>query len=217
MGRGRSKIGGKKMPSVMDKSYSEYGYKMFDAEGSTAEKQADDFLGYGNGGETDRWLGEITSAEQSALTKYTGSYYVHLNEAMRNDEGLTTTDKNAIKKMESAMDKYELKETMVFTRGSSADLLGGADTVEAINAKIGQVVQDKAFMSTAAAGTGFGGITYHILTPPGKGIGAYVKPISKYKSEKEFLFNHGSAFEIKGAYTDDYGLLHCNLRYIGRS
>lgn len=82
---------------------------------------------------------------------------------------------------------------------------------------IPDVVQDKAFMSTASAGSGFGGLTYHILTPPGKGIGAYVRPISKYKGEKEFLFNHGSAFVIKGAYKDEYGSLHCNLEYIGRS
>ena len=90
-----------------------------------------------------------------------------------------------------------------------------------IQARIGDVVMDKAFVSSSAVkGQGFyGEVKYHIKTPAGKGIGAYVDPISMHKgsSESEFLFQRGSKFRIVGAYEDSYGNLHCNMEYAGNS
>lgn len=175
-------------------------------------------LGLGNGGATDKWLGGLSKEEADSVRKYTTSAGSKLNRSIRHDVPLTKSQQSIDDGLQSAISKYKLDKPTTFTRWGGPSLLGGADTVEAINSKIGQVVHDKSYTSASATSSSYSGkIAFHINTPAGKGIGAYVQPISAHKSENEFLFNRGSAFRIAGAYTGNGGQVHCNLEYIGRS
>lgn len=193
-------------------------------------KASEDGLGLGNFGETDRWMGSIDSDEEAAVDDYSGDAYKWLNKALRkdvpfdsdpDDEGYDPDfDYESIdKNLESALNKFTLEKPTEFVRGASASLLGGAKSVDDINKMAGSFVRDAGYMSSSAtASASFDApVKYHIKTPAGTGIGAYIKGFSQYPSENEFLFNKGSAFRIDGAYQDATGQIHCNLTYVGRT
>lgn len=184
-------------------------------------KESENALGYGNGGETDKWMAGLSEAEKEAVRKYTGSSYSDMNSALREDDydNLSGYLKKRINNLEAALDKFNLEKPTVFVRGSGTELLNGASTVAEINAMKGQLVVDKGFTSSSATAKGsfdWKPVIYHINTPSGKGIGGYVRGISGYGSfENEFLFNKGSAYVIKRGYEEN-GQLHCEVDYYGR-
>lgn len=188
-------------------------YKVYDTA-----KESYKGLGYTNGGATDQWMGKLTNDEKAAIVMYTGPSYINFNEALRKGTPLLPHQEAMDKGLSSAIAKYELTEPTVFIRGSSTHLLGGANTVDKINAMAGQVVSDDAYLSTAAHSKGgfTVAIKYHIHTPAGKGIGAYIVGLSQIKKENEFLFDKGSAFKVMGGYMDEKGRLHCDLEYVGK-
>lgn len=192
-------------------------YTQYDTAGKSMKG-----LGLDNGGETDRWMGSLSPEETQAVSDYTGSAYEELNDALRRERDFDDDGNfdypELDRQLEKAIDKFNLERNTTFTRGSSAALLGGAGTVEEINAMKGSIVHDRAYTSSSAhTGGGFDGeVIYHIKTPKGKGIGAYVRGLSHFKNEDEFLFNKGSAFKVLNAYEDSWGQVHCNLRYMGR-
>lgn len=202
------------------------------ASGFTEYKQyydksdAQSGLGDGNGGETDTRVMSLGADEKSSIIKYTGSYYRELNKTLRTRQdkvrdsakGTFKTDRDNI---EAGINSYTLQRPTIFHRSSSASLLGGVTSVDQINAMAGSVVVDHGFTSTTTTyatggGSFFGDIQYHISTPKGKGIGAFVRPISQHKTEEEFLFNYGSAYKIVNAYKSKSGYVHVNLQYVGR-
>ena len=137
-------------------------------------------------------LDDLTGHEKSALTWYTGSGYASMNDGLRADDN---KHPNRTKSMDSAMAKAELNEPIVVYRGSSTDLFGdfGGDW----QSLVGKEVMDKGFMSTTVKkGGGFSGTRMRITVPPGKGRGMYVRPISNFPSEGEFLLNRGTKFRI---------------------
>lgn len=188
---------------------------------------AQEALGMGNGGETDTWVMQLGSDEKNAIDKYTGSYYRELNKVLRtrkdkvrdSSKGTYKTDRDNI---EAGINSYNLKHNTIFHRSSSASLLGGLTDPRDINAQLaGKVVVDHGFTSATTTyrtggGTYFGDIQYHISTPRGKGIGAFVKPISQHSSEEEFLFNYGSGYKVVRAYRSKTGHTHVDLEYVGR-
>ena len=192
------------------------GYTQYTTQGQSMKG-----LGLNNGGEADRWMGDLSPEETQAVSDYTSDAYEELNEALRQERDFKGSSYNypeLDRQLEKAIDKFNLEHNTTFIRGSSSALLGGAGTVEEINAMKGSIVHDKAYTSTSAhTGGGFDGeVVYHINTPKGKGIGAYVRGLSHFKNENEFLFNKGSAFKIMNAYEDNWGQVHCNLKYVGR-
>lgn len=205
---------GSKMSLVRTK-LTPSGYATYSSAG-----EADAAMGLGNGGEADKWQSSLTNDERSAVENYSGSSYYTLNEALRDG---TTGDlkgfyKDMDKNLESALNNYTLEKPTTFVRGSSADLLGGASTVSQINAMKGQMVMDNGYTSSSATKGFSDDIVYHINTPSGKGIGAYIKGLSYHKTENEFLFNKRSVFVIKNAYQlSSYGSVHVELDYYGRA
>lgn len=171
------------------------------------------------------WLTETPLGDLKGVRHYTGSSYYEINESLRNNDPsiLKGADKKAIIGTTEALKNGVVPEPFIAHRGSSAHLITGTAscTLQDIQERIGEVVADKAFVSTSAVkGSGFGGqVLYHIKTPAGKGIGAYVDPISMNKggAESEFLFQRGSKFRIVGGYEDSSGMLHCNLEYVGNT
>ena len=175
-------------------------------------------------GVTKDWLFSISQDERKGVRHYTGSSYAAINDGLRNSNiySLNATNQKSIVGTTAALEKGVVPEPFIAHRGSSAHLITGTSTctLQDIQSRIGSVVADKAFVSSSAVnGKGFSGqVKYHIKTPAGKGIGAYVDTISTFKgkNESEFLFNSGSKYRVLGGYNDNAGQLHCNLEYIGR-
>ncbi len=146
------------------------------------------------------WSKAITPDEKSAVIEYTGSAYLSINKYLRNG----TLNQNqhygeVVKNMDAALAKSELTQPITVMRGSSASLLGGYNTVEDIKKYVvGQKVTDKGYTSTSAdSQAAFGGaIIYKINVPAGKGNGMYVAPVSKHKSEYEFLIPRGTTYKV---------------------
>lgn len=181
-----------------------------------------DNLGYTNGGETDKWMNGLSQKERDAFWHYSEDSDPYNDYMRKRTDYITNEEKTEINRIRNQMENFELEKPMIFHRGSGAALLGGASTVEEVRAMIGKNVVDDAFTSCAATrGKGFSGIRYHIMTPTGKGIGAFMQGVSTFgSSENEFLFNSGSVFKIIGAYEGgshykDSGL-NVNLLYVGR-
>lgn len=168
-----------------------------------------------------KWEKELTDTEKRAIERYTSVDGVaeDINGNLRRGRRPGTD----IEALESALDKGYLKQNTIFHRVGDSTLLGEARTVSEIKAMYGQVVHDKGFGSTSATpnSSKYPGkqdrIAYHIKTPQGRGIGAYVKNHSDYGWENEFLFNRGSVYKVEGAWKDIDGLVHVNLAYAGRA
>lgn len=179
-----------------------------------------DGLGYKNGGATDQWMNGLSSGEKTAVKSYCDDYYIQLNKALRKGDSMSPMMKTVDKNLHSALEKFDLEKPTVFIRGSSASLLGGPKKVGEINAMKGSIVHDKGYTSSSATldDAFYEPYMYHIRTPAGKGIGAYVVGISTYGSaENEFLFDKGSAFKILGAKIDSKGRTQVDLEYVGKS
>ncbi len=204
------------------------GYTMLDNEDAIFET-----MGLGNGGQADKWAKKLTPEEELAVEWYTKDGHEPINKLerrgpqhVRRSYSVGETVK-ASDNLKSALDKGGLTKSIIATRSSSADLLGGATSVAEIRKMYGKVITDKGFMSvelnsaTSAKNpysTKFGAkrITYHVKIPAGHGIGQYIRGFSPAKEEQEFLFNRGASFKILGAWTDANGMTHVNLRYVGR-
>lgn len=167
------------------------------------------------------WERSITSEEKEEIVKYTGSDYRSINSALRDaDKGYEKANmfmQRRIDRIDQAIAKFELKKNLKVYRGSSARLVGGYTTAAEINAYMkGAIVQDKGFISTSAVhGSQFSGkIKYEIQVPRGKGRGAFVSPISNFKTENEFLLKRGTYFKVAGATTDSSGATVVKLKVI---
>ena len=173
------------------------------------------FFGVGNAGSSyEMWHRSIDEDEEYEVTRYTGNWYGMVNSVLRSrdfyddlepDEQMEVDD--SIAALDSAISKFDLKKNLTVFRGSSSTLVGGYDTAEEINSNLkGAIVQDRAYMSTTANKRDMlvDDITYEIKVPKGKGRGAFVAPISKAKSEDEFLLKRGTKFKVLGATKRDW-------------
>lgn len=157
---------------------------------------------------------KCTSEEKNALNYYTSSAYSYINEHLR---GIyeTSNDKvlNSIELCKKALSKLSFDEDVYVRRGSDKTSLAGIISTisgksigeEEINISknmkslIGQVVEDKGFMSTTPledAGFAPNGVEYVIKLPKGTNA-AYVAPISEFEHEQEILIQAGTRFVIE--------------------
>lgn len=157
---------------------------------------------------------KCTSKETNALTYYTGSAYEDINSHLR---GIyKTSDKHILDSIElckKALSKSSFNEDVYVRRGSDKTSLAGIISTitgkslgeeknmlnKNIKILIGQVVEDKGFMSTTPledAGFSPGGVEYVIKLPKGVNA-AYVAPISKFKEEQEILIQASTRFVIE--------------------
>lgn len=99
--------------------------------------------------------------------------------------------------LDSAINKFELKDNIVVYRGIDDDALRGLD----FNNIIGSVYKDDGYMSTSPIHVDFIGRKDAILeirVPAGKGKGAYVNSLSGFKDEEyEFLLKRGTRCKIE--------------------
>lgn len=172
--------------------------------------------------ENAKWEKMLSDDEKAALHRYTSAEEAPeiINRQLR--AGAGSRYKATAENLESALKKGYVKQNTILHRISTPDLLGGASTVSAIRAMYGSTVHDAGFTSASAVPNSDkykslkGRMAYHIKVPQGRGIGAFVKNHSDYAWEQEFLFNRGSSFRVEGAWEDRDGVVHVNLRYVGR-
>lgn len=157
------------------------------------------------------WRKQINSSEKNEIEEYTGSAYVPINGVLRETSNPPSQVKDSYlaraDNISSAISKFELTENIVTYRGVNLDafgLLGGdnifsAETEKGMKALVGTTFVDKGFMSTSAVkSSAFNSkdAKISINVPKGKGRGAWVKPLSTYFYENEFLLQKGSGLKI---------------------
>ena len=177
----------------------------------------------------DWWNDRVSEAEQKTINSYQNSSAA-INGQLRAGE-VTSANATKIRKIEHALDEAEVGVPFVCQREANSALLGfdRQASVEEIRGMVGEVVQDKGFMScspTSKLDYKFGDNTakgmgttaadqvqYHIAVPEGKGIGGLVGTHSGMVDE--FILNRGAQLRVVGAFEHD-GVVHCNLQWVGR-
>lgn len=137
------------------------------------------------------WRNNITSSELDATIEYTGSAYTSINNALRKGTGHY---KDTIDEIDKSISKFNLKQNITVYRGVSSAAFGGALP------EVGTILQDKGFMSTtvkkSVAADFDKGYILKINVPKGKGRGAYVRSVSNYSYEYEFLMKRSSKLKV---------------------
>ena len=179
-------------------------------------KEADEYFSVGKqGGMFPDWERTATGEERDATNFYTSMSYWEINGYLRKGTLDEASEKiqNAVKNIDSAVKKFNLKDDIIVYRGGSAKLIGGAITVDQIKAKVGKVFRDDGITSTSVTKDKAynKGVIYEIKVPKGRGRGIYVEPITDFHGEYEFMMGRGTNFKITGAYSDDKGRLVCQM------
>ena len=188
--------------------------KSEDYEIPTPEK-IDEMLGVKNVShhtkESKEWIDSLSKDERRASDRYTGSYYVDMNNVYRRDD---RSDKQIVKLSEDltkALRRAETTKPVVLRRGIRRDDLahmlgfnGDYSKVEenwdAINSG-DYAAEDKGFLSTSPYSEGgfHKPVELRIYCPAGTHA-AYVDSISTNRGEKETLLESGSMYRVLKLY-----------------
>lgn len=165
-----------------------------------------------------RWLKSLTKDESAYVGSYTADGYDDVNKYLRNidDDINEAYVQTAVKNIDSAISKFELKENITLFRGTDVDslieLFPDADDLAEL---IGCEYSDKGYMSTAplekvakrfAEDNDVGNqLILQLDVTKGNGKGAYINSLSgQYKNDEyEFLIKRDSKFKIYAV--DDSG------------
>lgn len=158
-----------------------------------------------------QWFPKLTQEEHSAIRLYTGTMYTHINNFLRKTmeewkfaAGALKLVKQIIPDIQSGLDKFVLSQPItVYRKMANKDI------------KIFQnheVVKDLGFISTTPIKGSYnprkywnGCIDIKIKVPAGKGVGAWVAPISGAKRENEFLLNRNTDFKVLSVQKNELG------------
>lgn len=170
---------------------------------------------------TKEWISNVASKDKSAVRRYTGSMYEHMNKLLRDPEKEKSLQsaqfiskvEDLIEKCKSALSKAKLPEDIVVRRGNDYNVLtsfGLADgpiTKEKVNSVIGAMVEEKSFLSTSInRGTEYDDCKYEYIIKLPKGSQAvYVDSFSYHEGEKEVLVNAGGKYMIEDVDFDENG------------
>lgn len=164
---------------------------------------AESVLGTSKHGEVKRWKSILTGDHQHAINEYSGLWYLTINGLNRGTKlksNISPTNYSKARRYESliedALDKYELKQDIVVHRQVSYGML---DEFKKASQSPDKLFIDHGFFSTTVVKNSFyrdGYIDLVIKVPKGKGRGAYIKELSRYPKENEFLINSHSVFTV---------------------
>jgi hypothetical protein len=176
------------------------------------------------------WRVGATPDELKRVREYTSNTYSYINDTLRGIGRITKSDLQDVKKYEDAInrliDKFELKDDIVVSRKVDIDAFGfkkGSrdERIQEFLSKkedfIGSIYNDKGFMSTSPLRKTWKGhgcdAEILITVPKGKGRGAYIAELSKYRDEYEFLLKSDSNLLITDVSVDQNGtiLIHADL------
>ena len=168
------------------------------------------------------WAKALTQKEKDALREYTTETYTEINDTLRSGQFAKAKKSNdyfskqlveTIENTDAALAKFELTKDRTVYRGLRTDLDNGY-IKRLVSLKPGDVIEEKAYTSTSTtkgAVAEFGGnsVLMKIKVPAGSGRGAYLKRISQFETEQEFLIRRNAKFKIikitkkKHPYIDD--------------
>ena len=141
---------------------------------------------------------------KNSIQTYTGSYYLQMNEYLRNGRKVNSlfSDKKVkthVENAENAIKKYGVtSHPIVVNRGFDGDFWDSW--------KEGEIKQLPEFVSTSVKSTGFRRDNIaHIYVPPNKGCGMYVDGESKNPRELEYLIAPDSKFKVHHIEDNEWG------------
>lgn len=151
-----------------------------------------------------KWNDSLSGEETDAIMNYAGSDYSGINGLLRGEmtermvENWNATGKtdvrDMIQRVESGIDKFELKEPITVYRTCEKDVF------ESLSKKVGGTFRDNAFTSTTVLNESVasGNVRMEINVPAGKGVGAYIGSTYGQPDEHEFLLQRGTEFTVRG-------------------
>ena len=151
-----------------------------------------------------KWNNSLSGEETDAIMNYAGSDYSGINGLLRGEmtermvENWNATGKtdvrDMIQRVESGIDKFELKEPITVYRTCEKDVF------ESLSQKVGSTFRDNAFTSTTVLNESVasGNVRMEINVPAGKGVGAYIGSTYGQPDEHEFLLQRGTEFTVRG-------------------
>ena len=172
------------------------------------------------------WIKNLSLNENLNISRYTDNDYFLINKFLRSVSTSSFTHAQIgeltrkIKAITSALNKSEVKTPLIVHRQvKGLDLLGKLKSCM----ESGGTWEDPAFMSTTVIKDSFNtvspeGVIHLVIdVPKGKGIGGFVKGLSKYPIEQEFLLNKGSRFEVKNIENPKTNQYVVHLKLVGRN
>jgi SPP1 gp7 family putative phage head morphogenesis protein len=148
------------------------------------------------------WRVDPTAAERDAISSYSRSGYLKMNENLRFGNYAPDSVKREISALHGFLDKCETQEELYLSRGVTKPALdkmfGGDGWRKNSSSLVGSVFTDKGFVSTTPyQGGGFGGdVVMYIKAPKGT-KGAYIKNFAASSEEKEFLIQSDTSFVVR--------------------
>lgn len=145
------------------------------------------------------WENSLTASESSAITAYTGDgCYQNINNVLRGFESqFEGNNAQIVEDISQAISKTSLPENVTLYRGTSKAMLGESQNIPP-EQLVGEVIGDKAFMSTSLVPEGaFNGDLTLIIEAPAGSNGAFVGNLSQYPGEVEVLLNKGQQMLVK--------------------
>ncbi len=151
-----------------------------------------------------KWNDSLSGEETDAIMNYAGSDYSGINGLLRGEmtermvENWNATGKtdvrDMIQRVESGIDKFELKEPITVYRTCEKDVF------ESLSQKVGSTFRDNAFTSTTVLNESVasGNVRMEINVPAGKGVGAYIGSTYGQPDAHEFLLQRGTEFTVRG-------------------
>ena len=148
------------------------------------------------------WRVDPTTAERDAISSYSRSGYLKMNENLRFGNYAPDSVKREISALHGFLDKCETQEELYLSRGVTKPALdkmfGGDGWRKNSSSLVGSVFTDKGFVSTTPyQGGGFGGdVVMYIKAPKGT-KGAYIKDFAASSEEREFLIQSDTSFVVR--------------------
>ena len=148
-----------------------------------------------------KWADGLSAEEIGAIADYSGDGYLGINGLLRHQVTQKMAENwnafrnmsldNAIKLLDKAIDKFDLKAPIKVYRTCENDVL------EKI--KVGSIFHDEGFGSTSVLSkkVASGNVVMEINVPKGRGYGAWISPMSGSVDEYEFLLQRGSNYKVK--------------------
>ena len=148
------------------------------------------------------WRVDPTTAERDAISSYSRSGYLKMNENLRFGNYAPDSVKREISALHGFLDKCETQDELYLSRGVTKPALDkmfdGDGWRKNSSSLVGSVFTDKGFVSTTPyQGGGFGGdVVMYIKAPKGT-KGAYIKDFAASSEEKEFLIQSDTSFVVR--------------------
>ena len=148
------------------------------------------------------WRVDPTTAERDAISSYSRSGYLKMNENLRFGNYAPDSVKREISALHGFLDKCETQDELYLSRGVTKPALdkmfGGDGWRKNSSSLVGSVFTDKGFVSTTPyQGGGFGGDVVMYIKAPSGTKGAYIKDFAASSEEKEFLIQSDTSFVVR--------------------